>query len=189
MGGNMPVLELLSKWKAMPCYIPHYHTRGDRTKRDLNKRMAMNRGAMNTHLQQHNLLPHNRYLRDVAYGHLKEFMVHDLYLRDLLDTKGLNLNDLPDVRALAYTPEGTTIQAEETTQDALFRQEFDESWAVQLCKLPLHHRRLLYPTLTTDQLSDPTIWVPTEHYFRCPRLWHSTYEGKGRHASTRNTLD
>ena len=46
-----------------------------------------------------------------------------------------------------------------------------------MCALPLHHRRLLYPTLTTAQLSDPTIWIPTEHRLRCPRIWWGSYKG------------
>ncbi len=24
-----------------------------------------------------------------------------------------------------------------------------------------------------EQLNDPTIWIPAEHYFRCPRIWHA----------------
>ena len=176
MGGNMTIKDLLRKWEAMPPYIPYQRTTNSPA-RDLQKRHNMNRSNMNMHLEQHHLMPHNRYLRDVAYGHLKEFMVHDLYLRDLIDTKGINLQDLPDLQQLVRTPDGTKVVVKEDKNTARFRQEFDESWAVQLCTLPLHHRRLLYPTLTTAQLSDPTIWVPAEHYFRCPRIFWGFHEG------------
>ena len=184
MGGNCTMADIIAHWESMPVITQPIKDRGSKqAQRDKNKIQNSARANLTEYLEHLQLLPNCRYLRHVAKDALKEYIIHDLYLRDTIDTQGLNLHHLPDLHEaqLADTVPNAPralITAGENEQDARYRSTHDERQAVQVCQLPMPARRLLYPILTDEQLEDPKLHVVAELFFRCPRKYTATYKGK-----------
>jgi hypothetical protein len=176
--------DILWHWELMAIIADPVKNRGKyQPARNMDKIQKSARNNLTKYLENLHLLPHSRYLRYVAKHTLKEYIIHDLYLRDVIDTDGINLNDLPDVENFHLANTSPRAAADllstgENKQDAMYRTTHDERQAVQLCQLPLTARRLLFPFLNDDDLENPAIYVVTELYFRCPRRYTALYNGK-----------
>ena len=169
VGGTYSLSDTIKRWYGMPVIAQYIKDRGHQLVRDCIRRNARSKKTLLTHLSKANLLPQSRYMRHVASEALKEYIIHDLYIRDKIDTDGFTLANLPDLPD-ADEPAENRGEAQ--------RADHDERDATQLVILPLTHRRLLYPMLTDSQLEDATIHVPTEHHYRCPRRVSMNYKGR-----------